>query len=91
MPSRYTAAIPITAPGTAYRTTAMSVALSPGIVNEPALTALMITPSDDRAEQRADERADDAAPEAVGHEDREVPDREAHHHPAEQRHQRDLP
>ena len=46
---------------------------------------------DDRADQRADEGAHDAAPEAVGQEDREVPDRETHHHPAEQRHQRDLP
>ena len=55
------------------------------------LTAVDDQPDDDRADQRADERADDPAPEAVGQEDREVPDREAHHHPAEHAHQRDLP
>ena len=46
---------------------------------------------DDRADERAEERADDPAPEAVGQEDREVPDGEAHHHPGEHGHQRRLP
>src|SRR5215211_7041042 len=48
-------------------------------------------PEDDGAEQRAEERADDARPEAVGDEDREVPDGESHHHPDERAHQRGLP
>ena len=41
---------------------------------------------DRRAEQRAEEGADDAAPEAIGQEDREVPDGEAHHDPGEHGH-----
>ena len=69
----------------------MSVAFSPGIAQRRDLDAVDDQPDDDRADQRADEGADDAAPEAVGQEDREVPDREAHHHPAEQSHQRALP
>ena len=41
---------------------------------------------DGRAQQRAEEGAHDPAPEAVGHEDREVPDGEAHHDPGEHGH-----
>jgi 4-amino-4-deoxy-L-arabinose transferase-like glycosyltransferase len=39
-----------------------------------------------RADEGAQEGADDAAPEAVGQEDREVPDGEAHHHPGKHAH-----
>ena len=45
----------------------------------------------ERAEDRPEERADDPAPEAVGQEDREVPEGEAHHDPGEHAHQRLLP
>ena len=69
----------------------MSVAFSPGICSAETLIAEDDQPEHDRADERADERADDPAPEAVGQEDREVPDRKPHHHPAEHAHQRDLP
>ena len=46
---------------------------------------------EDRAEDRAEEGADDPRPEAVGDEDREVPEGEAHHGPGERAHQRGLP
>ena len=65
----------------------MSVAFWPGTSQRRDLHAVDDQPDDDRADQRADERADDAAPEAVGQEDREVPDGQAHHHPGEQAHQ----
>ncbi len=48
----------------------------------------MISPTRIAPTSEPTKRADDAAPEAVGQEDREVPDREAHHHPAEHPHQR---
>ena len=41
---------------------------------------------DDRADDREDEGADDPAPEAIGHPDGEVPQREAHHDPSEHGH-----
>src|SRR3954447_9313085 len=41
---------------------------------------------DGRADDRAQEGTDDAAPEAVGQEDGEVPEGEAHHDPREHRH-----
>jgi hypothetical protein len=40
----------------------------------------------DAADDRADQGADDPAPEAVGQEDREVPDGEPHHHRCEHGH-----
>jgi len=41
---------------------------------------------DGRAQERAEKGAHDAAPEAIGDEDREVPDGEAHHDPGEHGH-----
>src|SRR3954447_14364608 len=41
---------------------------------------------DHRADDRHEERADDAAPELVRQEDREVPERDAHHDPDEEAH-----
>src|SRR5688500_18569154 len=42
-------------------------------------------------DERPDERPHDPAPEPVREEDREMPDRQAHHGPAEHAHQRFLP
>ncbi len=58
-----------------------SVSLRPGM--SPALT---ISPNTSRGRHRRQEGTDDAAPEAIGQEDREVPDRDAHHHPDYQPH-----
>src|SRR5271169_6376853 len=45
MPSRYTRAMPRIAPGTAYSTTATSVAFSPGIRSSDVLKAKIISPT----------------------------------------------
>ena len=52
---------------------------------------LMISPNSAAPTSAPTKRADDPAPEAVGQPDREVPDRQTHHHPREQTHQRFLP
>ena len=69
----------------------MSVALMPGTFSEPTLDPVDQQPDEDRTRERADEGADDPTPEAIGQKDREMPDRQAHHHPAEHAHQRLLP
>jgi hypothetical protein len=58
----------------------MCVSLSPGIVSPLTATPQMIAPT------RAPTNAPTIPPEAVGQEDREVPDGEPHHHPCEHGH-----
>jgi hypothetical protein len=80
-PSRYTTAMPISAPDMPSIAVIRCVSWVPGI--EKPWDA---QPDEYRASQGADQRADDRAPGMVGQPDREVPERDAHHHSCDDAH-----